>query len=54
MTQLKVNYEYEVLLKLLKGEMHGRELTKELKTSLTRVQAILNELRECNVLDYKV
>src|SRR3989338_561075 len=53
MTRIKVNYEYEVLLYLLKKEMHGRELTKELKTSLTRVQAILNELRQINVLDYK-
>ena len=53
MTRIKVNYEYEVLLLLLKKEMHGRELAKELKTSLTRVQAILNELRELNVLDYK-
>ena len=53
MTQIKVNYEYEVLLSLLKREMHGRELTKELKTSLTRVQSILNGLREYNVLDYK-
>jgi predicted nucleotidyltransferase len=54
MTQIKVNHKYEVLLLLLKKEMHGRELTKELKTSLTRIQAILNELREYNVLDYKV
>jgi len=54
MTQIKVNYNYEVLLSLLKKEMHGRELAKELKTSLTRVQSILTELRNINVLDYKV
>ena len=53
MTQIKINYEYEVLLSLLKKEMHGRELAKELKTSLTRIQSILNELRQQNVLDYK-
>ena len=53
MTQIKFNYEYEVLLYLLKKEMHGRGLAKELKTSLTRVQSILNELRQINVLDYK-
>ncbi len=53
MTQIKVNYAYELLLLLLKKEMHGRELAKELKTSLTRVQSILAELREMNVLDYK-
>lgn len=54
MTQIKVNYEFEVLLHLIKKEMHGRELAKELKTSLTRIQAILSELRQFNVLDYKV
>ena len=53
MTQIKINYEYEVLLSLLKKEMHGRELAKELKTSLTRIQSILNELRQQNALDYK-
>jgi predicted nucleotidyltransferase len=54
MTQIKINYSYEVLLSLLKKEMHGRELAKELKTSLTRVQSILTELRNINILDYKV
>ena len=53
MTQIKINYNYEVLLLLLKKEMHGRELSKELKTSLTRVQTILTELRKINVLDFK-
>ncbi|HJX05940.1 MAG TPA: nucleotidyltransferase domain-containing protein [Candidatus Nanoarchaeia archaeon] len=54
MTQIKVNYVFEVLLCLLKKEMHGRELTKELKTSLTRVQGVLSELRQTNVLDYRI
>src|SRR3989344_4298156 len=54
MNQIKFNYQYEILLLLLKREMHGRELAKELKTSLTRIQSILNELRNLNVLDYKV
>jgi len=54
MTQIKVNYQYETLLNLLKRAMHGRELAKELKTSLTRVQSILTGLRDINVLDYKV
>jgi len=44
MNQIKVNYEYEILLSLLKKNMHGRELAKELKTSLTRVQSIFNEM----------
>lgn len=53
MTQIKVNYECEVLLSLLKKEAHGRELAKALKTSLTRIQSILNRLSSHNVLDYK-
>ena len=53
MTQIKINYKHETILSLLKREMYGRELAKELKTSLTRVQTILNDLREYNVLDYK-
>src|SRR3989338_1684378 len=54
MAQIKINYTYEILLFLLKKDRHGRELAKELKTSLTRVQAILTELRNINVLDYKI
>ena len=53
MTQIKVNYTYEVLLLLLKKEMHQREFSKELKTSLTRVQSVLKELRDINAVDYK-
>jgi len=53
MTQIKVNYKYEVILLLLKREMHQRELSKELKTSLTRVQSILKELKKINAIDYK-
>jgi len=54
MIQNKINYTYEIILRLLKKEMHGREIAKELKTSLTRVQSILTELRNTNILDYKV
>jgi predicted nucleotidyltransferase len=54
MMQKKVNYNYEVLLLLLRNEMHGREMAKELKTSLTRIQSILNKLRDINVIDYKI
>jgi len=53
MTQIKVNYLYEVILLLVKREMHQRELAKELKTSLTRVQTVLKELRGINAVDYK-
>jgi|SRR3989344_3228098 len=54
MNSIKINHTYEVILQLLKKEAHGRELAKTLKTSLTRVQSILTELRNINVLDYKI
>ncbi len=54
MTFIKIDYQHELLLLLLRKEMHGRELAKELKTSLTRVQSILTYLRNINVLDYSV
>ena len=52
MKQIKVNYIYETLLLLLKKDMHQREIAKTLKTSLTRVQSILKELRDINAVDY--
>jgi predicted nucleotidyltransferase len=54
MKQIKVNYGYEILLLLLRKEMHGRELAKELNTSLTRIQSILNQFKDINVLDFKI
>ncbi len=54
MNQIKVNYEHETILFLIKKEAHGRELAKELKTSLTRIQSILKELRNNNIIDFKV
>lgn len=53
MTQIKINYSYEVILLLLKREMHQRELAKELETSLTRIQSVLKDLRDINAVDYK-
>jgi len=53
MKQIKINYPYETLLLLLKKEIHQRALVKELHTSLTRVQAIVNELRGINAVDFK-
>lgn len=53
MTQIKIDYKYEVLLCLLKNEMHQRELAKKLNTSLTRIQSILKQLRDINAIDYK-
>lgn len=54
MNQIRINYQYEILLSLLKKEMHGRELSKLLKISLKIIQKGLNELRTYNVIDYKV
>ncbi|MBU2634411.1 MAG: nucleotidyltransferase domain-containing protein [Nanoarchaeota archaeon] len=54
MTQIKINYLYEVLLFLLKKEMHQRELAKQLKTSLTRIQSILKNLQKTNVIDHNI
>lgn len=53
MNQIKINYTYEIILLLLKKEMHGREISKVLETSLTRIQSILIDLRNLNVLDYR-
>jgi predicted nucleotidyltransferase len=50
----KINYIYEVILYLLGKEAHGREIAKVLNTSLTRIQLILAELRNLNILDYKI
>ncbi len=54
MIQIKVNHLYEVILLLLKDELHVRDITKKLNVSLTKIQAILLELRKYNVVDYKV
>ncbi len=53
MNQKKVNYTAEVILYLIKKEAHGREIAKELKTSLTKTQSVLNDLRDNNAIDYK-
>ena len=53
MTQIKINYTYEVILSLLKEAAHGRALAKKLNTSLTRIQSIFSDLEGYNVLDYK-
>ena len=54
MNQIRINYDYEVLLFLIRKEAHGRELAKELKTSLKRIQTILNEFKKMNIVDFKV
>jgi len=54
MIQKKVNIVYEIILELLKRESHGRELSKKLDTSLTRVKSALKELYDLNVIYYTV
>jgi len=54
MNQNKINYTYEVVLCLLKEELHGRELAKRVGTSLTRVQGILNDLINKHIVEYTV
>jgi predicted nucleotidyltransferase len=53
MTLKKINYLYETILLLLQKDRHQRELAKELSTSLTRIQSIIKDLEEMNVIDYK-
>ena len=54
MTLKKINIEYEILISLLKKEKHGRELSKELDVSLTNIQTSLSNLKELNIVDYRV
>jgi predicted nucleotidyltransferase len=54
MIQNKVNYTYETILYLINKQAHGREIAKELNTSLTRIQSVLNELETANVIDYNI
>ena len=53
MNQFKVNYDYEIILTLLKKQSHGRELANTLRTSLTRVQTALSDLRKTSIVDYE-
>ncbi len=50
----EINTEYEIILKLLKKTSHGRELSKEIKTSLTTVQRTLKDLEKKGVIDFTV
>ena len=54
MTLKKINIEYEILISLLKKEKHGRELSKELDVSLTNIQTSLSNLKELNIVDYRI
>jgi predicted nucleotidyltransferase len=52
MNQFKINNTYEILLKILKKNNHGRQLAKELNISLSTIQRTLSELVSLNVIDY--
>jgi predicted nucleotidyltransferase len=53
MVQKRNNIRYEVILTLLKGNSHLREIARKVKESHSTVLRKLNVLVEENVLDYK-
>jgi len=46
--------DYEIILALLKGENHIREIARKLNTNQTSVKRRLDELYTKNIVDYKV
>ena len=54
MNQNRINIEYEIILRLLKGNAYGREIAKELDISLTTIQRSLLELERKNILDIEI
>lgn len=54
MNQNRINIEYEVMLRLLKSNAHGRGIAKELDIPLTTVQRSLLGLEGKNVLDVAI
>lgn len=46
--------DYEIILTLLKGESHIREIARTLNTNQTSVKRRLNELYKKNIVDYSV
>ncbi len=53
MNQKWNNNEFEIILELLKGKIHARELSKKLSIPLTTLIRLLKELRNKNIIDYK-
>ena len=51
MNQNRINIEYEIILRLLKENNHGRGIAKDLGIPLTTIQRSLLELERKNVLD---
>jgi predicted nucleotidyltransferase len=54
MNQNRINIEFEEVLGLLKGEVHGRALARELKVPLATIQRVLIRLEDKNIVDYKI
>ena len=46
--------KYEIVLKLLKNDAHGRQISKELGMPLTTIQRYLLELETENALDFDI
>ena len=46
--------DYEIILVLLKGENHIREIARKLKTNQTSVKRRLDELYKQNIVDYRI
>jgi len=53
MVQDRNNIGYEIILVLLKGEIHLREIARKLKEPHANVLRRLAQLREDNIVDYK-
>ncbi len=54
MNQKRINLAFEIILKLLKENAHGREISKYLKVPLSSVQRALSDLEKKNILDFKI
>ena len=50
----KENKELEVVLRLLNGNCHPRQISKELKIPLSSLLRVLKNLQEKNIIDYNV
>jgi len=46
--------DYEIILILLKGEDHIREIARRLKTNQTSVKRRLDKLYKQNIVDYRI
>lgn len=54
MVQIKNNIELEIILVLIRGESHLREIARTLKKSHSTILRKINELVKIGVLDYKM